>query len=594
MQERLGGQGVYGTHATHATHGTHGTHGTYGTYGIAARLALALAALVTLAASAARTGAAPAPPVSLASLLVEMTDPAAVARFPDPLYRSLQASSYNRESVQRGGPGWFADSDGLGYLREETRNGRKEWVILEHTGPGCLTRLWTPYFYYDLGDHRGPNLRIYLDDAPEPVIDESFIELVTGRGSVKPPFATLTARAGDLYLPIPFARSCRVTLAAKPFYHLVNYRAYPPGTAVETFTRERFAAAASQLEEAGRNLRAPPAAPPAGTRAAQSQARVIGPRSSMRLALSDGPGAVRQLELQVAGAVSDPAILRSTVLSFSFDGERTVWCPLGDFFGCADALHPFDTWQRTVTSNGVFICRWVMPYEKSASLRVLNLGNRAVEVHLQAALQRWTWDERSLHFHANWRPDDVVPGTPFQDWNYIDITGRGVFVGDAWTVLNLQRATWWGEGDEKIYVDGAWEAGFPTHFGTGTEDYYGWAGGVLPTRDDEFDEPFLANIRVGGLDGHTQGFNICTRTRSLDAIPFTRRFRFDMESSFGTDIRNPWNLLGYSAVTFWYAAPGAHDNRPPQSRAASVPILSLDELQRQSDVIRQRVGTPAK
>ena len=31
---------------------------------------------------------------------------------------------------------------------------------------------------------------------------------------------------------------------------------------------------------------------------------------------------------------------------------------------------------------------------------------------------------------------------------------------------------WWGEGDEKVFVDGE---KFPSHFGTGTEDYYGYA-----------------------------------------------------------------------------------------------------------------------
>ena len=137
----------------------------------------------------------------------------------------------------------------------------------------------------------------------------------------------------------------------------------------------------------------------------------------------------------------------------------------------------------------------------------------------------------------------MVPGTPFQDWNFIDIRGQGVFVGDAWTVLNIQ-GSWWGEGDEKIYVDSAWDQGFPTHFGTGTEDYYGWAGGEVPTRQDEFSAPFLANARVGGWMGARPGFNICTRTRSLDAIPFTQRLVFDMESSFGTDIRNPVEPAG--------------------------------------------------
>ena len=192
-----------------------------------------------------------------------------------------------------------------------------------------------------------------------------------------------------------------------------------------------------------------------------------------------------------------------------------------------------------------------------------------------------------MHFHANWRPDDVRPGTPPVDWNFIDITGQGVFVGDAWTVLDIQPGTWWGEGDEKIYVDSEYDgAKFPGIFGTGTEDYYGWAGGVVPTRTDEFNNPYLANVRVGGLDGYTLGYNINTRIRALDAIPFTQRLVFDMESSFGTDIRNPWNLLGYSAAVFWYALPGATHNRPAQPAAAAQPIQTLAQLQQMSDAIR--------
>ena len=75
---------------------------------------------------------------------------------------------------------------------------------------------------------------------------------------------------------------------------------------------------------------------------------------------------------------------------------------------------------------------------------------------------------------------------------------------------------------------------------------------------------------IAGRD-HT----VVTRTRGLDAIPFSKRLRFDMESSFGTDIRNPWNHLGYSAVMFWYAKPGATSNRLIMSAEAAKPIMSL-------------------
>jgi glycerophosphoryl diester phosphodiesterase len=527
--------------------------------------------------------------ITLDSLLEEMIDRDRMARFPEPVYRSLQASSYNRESVHRDKPGWFADSDGLGFLRTETVDGKTEWVIMEHEGPGCITRIWTPFFYYDFNERVGPNVRIYLDGAETPVVDGSLIELVTAKAFVKPPFAAFTARAGDLYLPIPFSKSCKITMTNKPFYHIINYRAYPAGTAVETFTRAAYEAA--DADRIGRVLYEASGRDSGQMRAIRED---VAAGASVELTLPDGSSAVRELTIRVKSAAGD-ASLRSTVLTMTADDEQTIWCPVGDFFCCADSLHPFHTWERTVSEDGLMTCRWVMPYEKSATIRVANLGRQPVTIDLTAAVEPWRWDDRSLHFHANWRPDDIVPGTPFQDWNFIDIRGRGVYVGDAWTVLNIEDG-WWGEGDEKIYVDDAWDNGFPTHFGTGTEDYYGWAGGVNPTREDEFDEPFLANVRVGGLGpgGQTRGYNICTRTRSLDAIPFNSRLRFDIEASFGTQMREPWDLLGYSGVTFWYAVPGATSNRGPQPQEAARPIVSIPGLQKISDDIQSKAQQTSK
>jgi D-arabinan exo alpha-(1,3)/(1,5)-arabinofuranosidase (non-reducing end) len=517
--------------------------------------------------------------ITLDSLLEEMIDREGLARFPDPLYQSLQASSYNRQSVHRDQPGWFADSDGLGFIRTETIGGKTEWVIMEHDGPGCIARIWTPFFYYNLQEHVGPNIRIYLDGAAEPVIDESLIELLTAKSFVKPPFAAFTARAGDLYLPIPFAKGCKITMTRKPFYHIINYRAYPPGTAVETFTVARYEAA--NLGYIGETLYQAPDITTGPWTAVQSG-------KHLDVKLPRGPAAVRDLTIRLRADTINTR-LRSTVLAMTVDGTETVWCPIGDFFCSADALHPFGMWERTTSEDGTMTCRWTMPYEKSAEIKVLNLGRQPVDIDLSTTVGRWNWDERSMHFHANWRPDEIVSGTPFQDWNFVDIRGKGVYVGDAWTVLNIEDG-WWGEGDEKIYVDGAWDQGFPTHFGTGTEDYYGWAGGVNPTRADEFDEPFIANVRVGGLgQAHlTRGYNICTRTRSLDAIPFTQHLRFDMEASFGTQMREPWDLLGYSAVTFWYALPGATCNRGPQPQEATDPIVSIPQLQKLSDEIKRQ------
>ena len=264
-----------------------------------------------------------------------------------------------------------------------------------------------------------------------------------------------------------------------------------------------------------------------------------------------------------------------------------MWSPIGDFFGSANALNPMHTWTRSVDENGRMVCRWVMPYRESATISIENRGAVPVSGRLLVRTDDWRWDDRSMHFYARWRKDHVQPGNKFIDWNFVDIRGKGVFVADTWTVLNLTRG-WWGEGDEKIYVDDSYDvAKFPDHFGTGTEDYYGWAGGVNPTREDVFSMPFLANASVGSTEeSNTRGFNISTRVRSLDAIPFDSRLRFDMEASPGTAQRNSWDLLGYSSVSVFYAMPGATTNRPADPGAAAEPIMSLDRLSEQSGQLR--------
>lgn len=520
--------------------------------------------------------------VTFASLLSEMADRGAVAQWPAPEYASLEATSYNRESKRRDLPGWFADSDGTGYIRTEGSGDKLQYVLMECNGPGCITKMWTPFFYYDFNERTGPKVQIYLDGSDKPVIDESLIKLVTGKGSIGAPWAAYCARAGNLYLPIPFAKSCKVTMRQKSFYFSINYRSYPPGTKIETFRPEMLTLNAWALAQAARRMTEQEAP------TTKLQSATIAAGKSAELILPPGPCAVEDLEVELPDAKTNPSLLRSTVLSTTFDGIETVWCPVGDFFCSADALHPFTTTTRSVTADGRMGSRWLMPYHRSGAIRLTNLSARSLNIRWGTNTHPQRWTDRTMHFYARWHPDDVVPGTPFSDWNYVDIQGKGLYVGDAWTVLNIRRDSWWGEGDEKIYVDDAWDQGFPTQFGTGTEDYYGWAGGVYPVLADQFSAPFLANVKVGGLDGHTMGYNILTRTRALDAIPFRKRLRFDMESSFGTDMREKWNLLGYSAVTFFYAFPGATHNRPDQPQAAQHPILSVTDLQRMSDRIRAK------
>jgi hypothetical protein len=519
--------------------------------------------------------------ITFSSLLHEMIDRTVVTHWPATEYQSLQASSANRASKTPDEPnGWFANSDCNFEIRKETRDGRTEAVLMEHDGPGVLTRIWTPFFYQGLGDRKGTDIRIYIDGETTPRLQGGMIELLTGNGPVKPPFAQTTVRAGDLYLPIPFSKSCKITREGSSFYYIINFRAYAPGTAVESFHPEMLVKERALLETTGRELMEP-ANFTGGKGLALNQSIAAGESATM--ALPAGPAAVRHLEFKLAAAKL-PIALRSTVLEMNFDGEAAIWCPLGDFFSNVNGVDPaHKMWERETRPDGTMICRWIMPYQKSGSLRVHNLATEPVTVALKAVVSPWEWTANSLHFRTNWWTDQPSPPRPPWDMNFIDVKGRGIHVGDTLVVLN-PLWSWWGEGDEKIYVDDDIDRRFPSHFGTGSEDYYGWAGGEVPTRKDEFSAPFVANVRVGGetrdwpkgKEPYTHGYNICSRSRSLDATPFARRFKFDMEAF--NMIGTPDAYLQYALVTHWYGAPGATHNRPPMPAAAALPVPQTEDV----------------
>ena len=509
--------------------------------------------------------------INLSTLLNEIVDRELIASFPEPRYQCKQASSYNRESVSPDSPGWFADSDGIGFIRVEENNGKKEWVLMEDEGPGCIAKIWAVCFYYGLNNTTGANINIYLDGSEMPAISENFFALVKGQAFVKPPFADSSTRAGNLYFPIPYARGCKITMDSKAFYNIINYRSYAPGTDVRTFTMAEFEAVAPLREKVAQLLNT---LPDARGKILQ-KAQTLSQGQLLSCALPVGAGAVKHLEIKLEASGAMAQALRSVVLKGQFDQDLTLWVPVGDFFNNVSRIRPYDMWERSVKADGTLVCRWVMPYEQHGEISLQNLGRTPVKASLKVTTAPWVWDDRSMHFFATWRMDDPTPTFPLYDWNFLTAQGRGVIVGDQWTVLN-PREGWWGEGDEKIYIDDDIEKRFPSHFGTGTEDYYGWAGGVVPTPEDEFAKPFLGNIIVG--HPRSMGYNVCTRTRVLDAIPFREKIQFDVESSCGT--RQRWHYLQYAQTTFWYARPGVQHNRKPLPDMAARPLPTLADLQR--------------
>ena len=174
-----------------------------------------------------------------------------------------------------------------------------------------------------------------------------------------------------------------------------------------------------------------------------------------------------------------------------------------------------------------------------------NISAHTADVSMEVGTAPLPWGGRSLYFHASWRQQTGLPvyerpddDANCREWNFATLTGRGIYKGDVLTLYNHSRA-WYGEGDEKIWVD---DDVFPSHFGTGTEDYYNssWAPVVI------FQTPFGGAPRADQASSH--GYNTFFRTRNLDGIPFSSLLRFDIELLSWVD---------YATTVYWYGDMGA-------------------------------------
>ena len=513
-----------------------------------------------LACAIIESHASAPPEITISSLLHEMTDRRAFAQLPSAPFLSKQASSYDRRSVSPNEPGWFANNDWSQYIRDEVNDGRTEHVMMDAKGPGCITRFWMGAPTPD-GSLPG-ELRIYLDGNTEPTITETSDQLCGGKGPIPPPFSQITCIGRNLYFPIPYAKSCKVTYDGNAnCWYNIEYRTYAPNTKVRTFTWDEFKTVEPLSSKIGMELLTPQnSLPTAKLLKPVNKTLATGEHMDVEL---HGSQAIRKLSIQLTARDMESA-LRSTVLIISFDGERTVWCPVGDFFGSGVGLNPYRDWDNEVDRDGLMTCYWVMPFEKSCSIELLNLGSQSVNATLGSiAVTPWKWDKRSMHFHSTWRQQANME-TKRQDgfdWNYLQANGDGVYMGDSLAMYN-GSSDWWGEGDEKIFVDGE---KFPSHFGTGTEDYYGYSFGNLGTF---FEAPFHAEAR---WDGNSKpGFVSVTRVRTLDAIPFHSSLNFDMEIWHWAQTQ-----VTYAVTCYWYARPGATCNREPMPEEATKPIADL-------------------
>jgi hypothetical protein len=309
----------------------------------------------------------------------------------------------------------------------------------------------------------------------------------------------------------------------------------------------------------------------------------IEPGETRVLADIRGPGAITHIWM------TQPNHYRDCVLRITWDGAKrpSVACPLGDFFclghGIVNSfqslLFTASTRRNNEFEQGCALnCYAPMPFGERA---LVELANEGRERHVQYFYVDYeTWEEAPAeaglgYFHAEFRRENPFGGwgheirvnTPEADavnkertaWenNYVILQtrGRGHYIGCNLSVTNFQ-GTWWGEGDDMIWVDGyKWP---PDLHGTGSEDYLNQAWGMQ-------DNAFLRN-GSSIHESNTGGYQTSYVLHVENPVRFEREVKVTIEHGHANHLANEM-----SSVAYWYAEkPVAARKLPPVTKRAAV------------------------
>jgi len=261
---------------------------------------------------------------------------------------------------------------------------------------------------------------------------------------------------------------------------------------------------------------------------------------------------------------------RECLLKITWDNAEkpSVLVPLGDFFclghGIVNSFQSFlfsaSTRENNQFNRGCALnCYARMPFNERA---VVELVNESDEVHGQYFyIDYETYDqplpEETAYFHAEFRrqnpfggwgheitvnhPEANIVNKEREAWenNYVilETQGRGHYIGCNLSVTNFQ-GTWWGEGDDMIWVDGyKWP---PDLHGTGSEDYLNQAWGMQPN----------AFMRNGSsiYENNTNGYQTSYVFHLENPVRYEREIKVTIEHGHGNHLRNEM-----SSVAYWYA-----------------------------------------
>lgn len=295
-----------------------------------------------------------------------------------------------------------------------------------------------------------------------------------------------------------------------------------------------------------------------------------------------GPGVITHIWITFLGpepqgwAKNGAANHQEMLLRMYWDGDArsAVEASVGDFFAnCFGKRSSVASLPVIVEDADSYNCYWHMPFRKSARIEIVNQSEKQISL---------------LYYNIDWIKQDRLPrNTPYfyaqyrqeypvehgKDYVVLETTGKGHYVGTVLAV-RTRSPSWFGEGDEKIYIDGEAK---PSIWGTGTEDYFLSAWGLQTTSTPYFGVPYFDQWGIVG--GHTSAY----RWHVTDPIVFKKGIKVTFEH-FGwiAPDENPnykatsWNERedDYASVAFWYqTGKPTFTARAPHARDRALPNL---------------------
>jgi len=310
----------------------------------------------------------------------------------------------------------------------------------------------------------------------------------------------------------------------------------------------------------------------------------VGPGETKVLMDVKGPGVITHIWMTFLGpephqwAKKGSANHQEMLLRMYWDGSDRpgVEAPVGDFFANSFGKRSEVISLPVVVEDAdSYNCFWHMPFRKSAKVEVINQSEKPISL----LYYNIDWVQKKInkdtpYFYARYRQE--YPVQKGKDYLILETKGKGHYVGTVLSVRTRSPA-WFGEGDEKIYIDSEEKASI---WGTGTEDYFLSAWGLKTTSTPYFGVPYFDQWGIVG--SHTSAY----RWHINDPIIFNKGIKVTFEHyGWMSADENPdykehsWNERedDYSSVAFWYQT-GKPTFKAPVPHARQRKLPSLDRI----------------